>query len=82
MTRRPERLLAGRADDEAVAIDSTFESDTEEGVVVDILGAGTGGGGTQRTATGDSNDDSSQHEEHQKLFHDILSLLFYLKTPF
>jgi hypothetical protein len=81
LARRPEQLLAGRADDETVTIDSTFDGDTEEGVIPHVFAAGTGKGGAHRTATGDSDDDSSQHEEHQKLFHDILSLFVLLKIP-
>jgi hypothetical protein len=63
-----QKLLHG-ADDQTIAVHSTFNGDTEESVVVDILGTGAGGGGTHGAATGESNSDEQSSENNSKLFH-------------
>ena len=68
-------------DDETIAIDKTFDGDTEESVVVDVLGAGTGGGGAKRTATGESKSNDGGSSNDEKLFHNFIFLSFCVIPP-
>ena len=56
-------------DDQAIAIDKTFNGDTKEGVVVGVLSAGAferGTGGTASTESGDCEDGA---EDDESFFH-------------
>ena len=62
------------ADNESVAIHSTLEGKTEDSVVVDILGTGTGGGGAHRSATSEDNSNQQSSKDDSKLFHGFTPL--------
>ena len=59
--------------DKTVTLDSTVERKTEEGVVVDFTIV-FADGGTERTASGESTSDSTESNDHEKLFHTDTSL--------
>lgn len=61
-----------RRDHEAIAVNSTFDRDTEECVVVDVLGAGTRGGGAERSAAGECECCHSNSRNDEKFFHNCL----------
>jgi hypothetical protein len=62
-------------DDQAITIDSTFNGNTEEGVIPDIFGAGTTGWSAGRTATGKSEGDHDSSEDGESFLHDFISLI-------
>ena len=61
--------------DKTVTLDSTVERKTEEGVVVDFTIV-FADGGTERTASGESASDSTESNDHEKLFHTDTSLSY------
>jgi hypothetical protein len=75
------KLLHG-ADDQTIAINSTFDGDTEESIVENITLAGAGGRSTGRSATSQNQSHSSDSSNDEKLFHFLFSYycLFYV-TP-
>jgi hypothetical protein len=66
------KLLHG-ADDQTIAINSTFDGDTEEGVVENITLASAGSRSTGRSATGQNQSHSSDSSNDEKLFHFLFS---------
>ena len=78
-SNRSELLLV---DDQAIAIDKTFNGDTKEGVVVGVLSAGAferGTGGTASTESGDCEDGA---EDDESFFHSYTPVgLLCLKFP-
>jgi len=70
------KLLHG-ADDQTIAINSTFDGDTEEGVVPNVLAAGTGGGSAGRSATSQNQSHSSDSSNDEKLFHFFSPFIIY-----
>ena len=68
--KQPEVILLHGADDKSIAINSTLDGNTKEGVVVDILGTGTGGGSTHGSATGKGNSNNHCSCDQSEFFHD------------
>jgi hypothetical protein len=68
-----KKLLHG-ADDQTIAVNSTFNGDTEESVVVNVLTAGSGGRSAGRSATGSSKSDHDSSNEKSDFFHTFISL--------
>ena len=65
-----EKLLL--VDDQTIAIDSTFDGNTEEGVVVDIFGTAAGERGTGGAATGEGSSSDDGDSENEKFLHNFL----------
>ena len=59
----------------SIALNGTVEGKTEEGVVVDFTIV-FADGGTERTASGESASDSTESNDHEKLFHTDTSLSY------
>ena len=59
----------------SIALNGTVEGKTEEGVVVDFTIV-FADGGTERTASGESTSDSTESNDHEKLFHTDTSLSY------
>ena len=57
------------SDNKTVVVDKTFNGDTEEGLVVDVVFTGAGGRGTHRSAAGQGKSNSGNSGDDDKLFH-------------
>ena len=76
-----QKLLHG-ADNQTVAVNSALKRDAEEGVVINILAAGTGFRSAQRSATGEDAGGGNSNSNDEKLFHnvDFLQNIFIRQT--
>ena len=70
-----KQKLLHRADNQTVAINGALKGDAEEGGIIDVLAAGTGFRGAQRSATGDSQSNTDSGGNDEKLFHNVNFLL-------
>ena len=68
--------LFHRIDDETITIDSTFNGNTEESVVVSVLAAGTFKRGTGGTATGKGSQRDGGSCDDKQFFHKNLLVFF------
>ncbi|MBR2910183.1 MAG: hypothetical protein IKC05_01105, partial [Lentisphaeria bacterium] len=71
-----KKLLHG-ADDQTIAINSTFDGDTEESVVPNVLAARTGSRSAGRSATSQNQSHSSDSSNDEKLFHFFSPCIVY-----
>lgn len=66
-----KQKLPHRADNQTVAINGALKGDAEEGGIIDVLAAGTGFRGAQRSATGNDQSKTGSSGNDEKLFHNI-----------
>jgi hypothetical protein len=67
------------SDNETIAVNKTFDGDTEEGFVEDVVFTGAGGRGTHRSAAGQSQSNSGNSGDNDKLFHFYSFGILFLK---
>ena len=67
-------------DDQTIAIDSTFDGDTEEGVIPDVFGTGTGERSTGGAATGEGGSSDNGDGEDEKFLHNFLHNILRFPT--